>query len=201
MLSKSRTFRCFIAVYPNREAIEAVTPFVEDLRARSTQVRWERIPNLHITLKFLGDTTAEQVRSLDMLLRRSVEGMSAITTQLDTPGAFPHFRRPKVVWLGFSQRCRELDILQRAVEDACVTLGFERELKSFTPHFTIGRVPADRRIFDLEKDIRACRFQAVLVTFSDLRIMESTLKPGGAVHREVTRIELVRTPGGVPSFQ
>lgn len=194
MLTSARTFRCFLAVYPDRAALDGVTPFLDELRARNTLVKWERVPQLHITVKFLGDSTAELVRSLEVLLRRNLAEMAPITALLDTPGAFPHFRRPKVVWLGFSQRCRELDALQRVVEDACVTLGYPRELKSFTPHFTVGRIPADRRVFDLEKDVRACRFQAVPVTFSDLRIMESTLAPGGAQHREVYRIEFNRTP-------
>ncbi len=189
MLTKARTFRCFIAAYPNREALDGIAPFLDGMRARNTLVKWERLPLLHITVKFLGDSTAELVRSLDVLLRRNLQDVRPFTALLDTPGGFPHFRKPKVVWLGFSQRCRELDVIHRAVEDACVTLGYPRELKSFTPHFTIGRISAERRVFDLEKDVRACRFQAVPVTFSDLRIMESTLAPGGAQHREVYRIE------------
>jgi 2'-5' RNA ligase len=54
-------------------------------------------------------------------------------------GAFPNFRRARVVWLGVGQDPR-LELLHHDVEVACERLGFEVEGRPFRPHLTLARV-------------------------------------------------------------
>ena len=54
-------------------------------------------------------------------------------------GAFPNFRRARVVWIGVEQEPR-LELLHHDLELACEQEGFEVEGRPFRPHITLARV-------------------------------------------------------------
>ncbi len=203
--------RSFIALYPDPAARGEMARFVECLRRRERGVRWEEADKIHVTVKFLGDVEARTLDAIARALREGVaamrEGVAAMRERLaamplppdgiagliDRTGGFPNLRRPRIVWLGFSAPPPETLTLQTLTEEVCVRAGAEREDKPFTPHFTIGRVRRDADTTGLENALQACSFQSTPVRFTRLRIMESTLTPQGAVHKERTHISL--TPG------
>jgi 2'-5' RNA ligase len=189
----SNLIRSFIALYPDESAKQHIANFLQCMRARNRAVRWERPDNVHITLKFLGDVESSTLDTIVHDLNARILPEGAITARLDSTGAFPGMRQPRIVWLGFTQQMESLLTLQRAVENVCETHGLERDQKKFTPHVTIGRVRLQSETAGLENDLEACSFQPATVHFSAVHIMESTLTPQGALHRERARIAL--TPG------
>jgi 2'-5' RNA ligase len=189
--------RSFIALYPDAAARAEMARFVECLRQRERGVKWEEADKIHVTVKFLGDMEARTLDAIDRALREGIAAMplppDGITGMIDRTGGFPNLRRPRIVWVGFSTPPPETPALQRLVERVCTDAGAEREDKPFTPHFTIGRVRRDADTAGLENALQACSFQSTPVRFTRLRIMESTLTPQGAVHKERSHISL--TPG------
>lgn len=100
---------------------------------------WTAPDKIHLTLRFLGETSAAQSAQL-------VAGLAPIAAQqapfqlgLQTVGWFPNFRAPNVVWLGVSGARVELEKLQRQVEDLVRRSGFAPEQRPFSPHLTIAR--------------------------------------------------------------
>ena len=189
--------RSFIALYPDSAAREEMGRFVECLRKQERGVRWEQTEKIHVTVKFIGDI---EVKALDAIAAGLQEGVAAMPLSpeglagvIDVTGGFPNLRRPRIVWLGFSTPPPEVMRLQKMVEDVCEAAGVERERKAFTPHFTIGRTRQDADTAGLENVLRACSFQDSPVRFTRLRIMESTLTPQGAIHKE--RVSISLTPG------
>ena len=195
------TVRAFIALYPDPAAREEMARFTGCLRARERGVRWEQAEKIHVTVKFLGDTETRVLDAMAEALRDAVGAMRAgdelpdtgIEGVVDSVGGFPNQRRPRIVWLGFSRAPEAVLLLQRVVEDVCEGHGAERERKAFTPHFTIGRVRQGGDTAGLEKALQACSFQPSPVRFTRLCIMESTLAPSGAIHKE--RFSIPLTPG------
>lgn len=195
------TVRAFIALYPDPAARVEVARFVDCLRTRERGVRWEQAEKIHITMKFLADTETETLDAMASALEDAVVAMQAdgglpatgIEGVIDAVGGFPNLRRPRIVWLGFSRPPEAVAMLQRVVEEACAAFGAEREERAFTPHFTIGRVRRDADTAGLEKGLQACSFHPSPVRFTRLCIMESTLAPTGAMHKE--RISISLTPG------
>jgi 2'-5' RNA ligase len=99
-------------------------------------------------------------------------------------GAFPNFRRARVVWIGVEQE-RRLELLHHDLELACERVGFEVEGRPFRPHVTLARVrnplPADR-LKAFARVARSVRVRAI-VPVERITLFESILAPSGARYR------------------
>lgn len=95
--------------------------------------------NLHLTLRFLGDT--DDV-AFDRLLAALEDRVlpAPFLVRLGALGAFPNGRRASVLWLDVSDGADRLEGLHAAVEDACEVAGFDPEERPFRPHVTLSRV-------------------------------------------------------------
>lgn len=150
-------------------------------------VRWTPAEKIHLTLRFLGDTTEEQRTELAATLGAITASHSSFDLRLDGWGCFPNERRPSVIWLGVGEDLAALNALQSRVELAARNAGFEAERRAFSPHLTIGRVqrnadnPTRRQ---LGQSLQAPDQVAADVTFTVNRIahIRSVLKPTGAVY-------------------
>jgi 2'-5' RNA ligase len=173
--------RLFLAInFPAslREAMhEATTP----LREAAPGVGWTRPEALHLTTKFLGECAEEVVGPLTAGLAQSVARHQSVPVVVGGIGAFPNFRRPRVVWMGIDGR-GGLELLQHDVELACAKLGFEPEGRPFRPHVTLGRVrerSGEGEARELARVARTVVFREnALVTSVDL--MVSQLSRGGS---------------------
>jgi len=185
--------RSFIALYPDPDASREIAAFLDRLARKNSRIKWEKPGQVHITLKFLGDVHTYALDALQRRLESILHGSGNVEALLDSTGGFPNLREPRIIWLGFSRTVPRILEIQKAIEDECELQGLPREGKRFTPHFTIGRVKSRDGLADLENDLASCSFQAVPVRAAAVRIMQSTLTPNGAIHRE--RASIILTPG------
>lgn len=125
----------------------------EGLQAYLRTTFGERIPgravvptNWHLTLRFLGDTSADQLRAIRDELRR-VDGGPRFGLSLGRLGAFPRPARATVLWVGVDEGEAELRALAARVEAVAVAAGYAPEPKPYSPHLTLSRLnpPADLR--------------------------------------------------------
>lgn len=182
--------RSFIALHPDEKTREQIARIQSELRASPSQVKWEAVRNLHITLKFLGDTSADVLQKIEMLLRLQSlpEQFSAM---IDTVGCFPRISNPRIIWIGFSNPPSALYEIGKICEDISSSCGFERENKKFHPHFTIGRVKGTLGISDLQNALKTITFDPFEVHFNALSIMKSVLQPTGSIYSELSAIPLL----------
>ena len=103
-------------------------------------VRWVNPENIHLTLRFLGNTSADQCRELADKLRPIARAYRPVHLAVGAPGCFPNCRRPRVIWLGLAGDLVLLRALQSDIEMAIQQVGFEAETRAFAPHVTVGRV-------------------------------------------------------------
>jgi RNA 2',3'-cyclic 3'-phosphodiesterase len=183
--------RLFIALTPpptvQREVWEAFAP----LRARPLPVKWVPPENVHLTLKFLGDVSAERQQGIVDALASAAEGTKTITLVVRGAGAFPNTRSPRVVWAGIEPD-PAIEILADRVERSCALLGFPPEGRPFRPHLTLGRAERDARARDWAGvaellDGLAVDASAVL---DGVDLVRSELRRGGSVYHRVHRERL-----------
>lgn len=128
-----------------RARIAALT---SELRERAPGVRWVRPEGVHLTLRFLGATTARQVEELRPALARLARECAPAEAHVRDLGVFPGRGRPRVLWLGLLIPEPVLE-LQAACERAARAAGFPPESRPFRAHLTLGRwrddEPSSRR--------------------------------------------------------
>jgi 2'-5' RNA ligase len=119
-----------------RAACNVVT---ERLRGAGLDARFESPKKLHITLAFLGWVDPESIEPVRDALARAAHDAKPFELTLDKIGAFPHERRPRVVWIGASEQVTAFRELSRSVRAAYEDLGFTFD-KDAVAHVTIARV-------------------------------------------------------------
>jgi RNA 2',3'-cyclic 3'-phosphodiesterase len=121
-----------------QEAIEQQTS-----RLRKTLgdelVRWVAPHNLHLTLKFLGNVPNSHLDFIKRMLTQTADSHSAFDLQVSGLGSFPNSKRIRVLWVGIHAPA-ELASLQKSIESGTQRLGYEKEMRAFSPHLTLGRV-------------------------------------------------------------
>ncbi len=192
--SDSTRIRSFIAVDLDAPVQRAVRELQGELARINADVRWVRPEGLHVTLKFLGSVEAARLERVHATLAAAMAGQPALHAKVRGLGAFPSWRRPRVVWVGL--RGDGMVELAARVEDALAPLGFEREQRAFTPHLTLGRVNSPRgwpRLEEvckthLDDDFGESDIDAV-------SIYRSMLQRGGAVYTLLWTIPLDQVKG------
>lgn len=187
-MPRSDLIRCFIALYPDADALPSIESYLECLSKKDLPLRMEKIGHVHMTVRFLGDTPSATIDAIHRELEERLADQPVIEAVLDRVGVFPNARAPRVVWIGFSLGFDSFHSLHLIVEGTCRAHGIEADTKKFTPHLTVARVKDAGRWPYLEKEIESSSFQATPVQFRALHMMESALTPKGAIHRERSRV-------------
>ena len=102
--------------------------------------RWTRAENIHLTLRFLGETSDVQSRQMERDLVSVARVWQPFRLAIGTPGCFPRFQQPTVLWLGLQGQLDTLNGMQAHIEDVVQRVGFEPDARAYFPHLTIGRV-------------------------------------------------------------
>lgn len=186
--------RIFLAVFPPPAVQEAAFRAVERLRRAGDGVSWVRRDNLHYTLRFMGELGERGVTRAIGAARQAVADTPAFPATLGEVGAFPDARRARVLWLGLSEGAEPLVALARALERSLRGQGFDPADRPFTPHLTIGRVRRGAtdwtgRVAELNAD--PAHAWAPSFTVDRIRVVQSTLSPGGSIYQVRAEAALV----------
>ena len=186
-MSAIDTARAFVAIELEAPLREAIGDLQARLRPRLGAIRLVRPEGIHLTLRFLGDTSRAQVETLCPRLAAAAAPCPPAEARVAGLGLFPERGSPRVLWLGLEVPPPILD-LQRACERAARTAGFEREERPFRAHLTLGRWRERAARPDLPPaDLGMTRLDTLVLFRSDLQ-------PGGAVYTALARFPLGR-PG------
>ena len=141
------TLRLFIAIELDdamRRALKRAQTQLQDDKQNGLVaqniVRWVAPQNIHLTLKFLGNSNSAQVSALTHALAQIAQHTAPFTLTARGLGCFPNARRPNNVWVGLEGDVPCAALLARQIDDACAALGFAREERGFIAHLTLGRV-------------------------------------------------------------
>jgi 2'-5' RNA ligase len=102
--------------------------------------RWVHLANLHLTVRFLGDTPPDLVPDAAMAVRDAVSGARAFDVVLAGAGAFPAGRKARALWLGIERGAVELGALADALDPALEPLGWPPDDRPYRPHLTVARL-------------------------------------------------------------
>lgn len=177
----SEKIRLFIAIDLSEDVkdvlLETAVRMADSLPKRA--IRWVRREQLHLTLRFLGDTAVSQLPKLRQATTQIASRYQPLQLRLSGVGAFPNRKRPRVIWAGLVGELAPLQKLQSELEDQVVGMGWKREKRPFNPHITLGRVknaPLARGL-NWQVGLAGLGFGVTAV-----QLVQSELRPSGAMY-------------------
>ena len=189
------TIRSFIAVELPEDIKRGLKRIQTELGLdRDNFVKCVSPEGIHLTLKFLGGVPPQKIKDIVSFMEAASQGIKPFELQITEVGAFPDFRRPRVVWVGLKGDIDKLVAWQQRLDDGLVPLGFAKENRPFTPHLTLARVretcsPGDRQ--RLGEAVANLQVQVDdKFTVNALSLMRSQLLPAGAVYSLQAEIKL-----------
>jgi 2'-5' RNA ligase len=159
-------------------------------------VRWAKPDQFHLTLRFLGDVSADGVEDLKKSVGAVCLNAPVLSLRAEGVGFFPNSRSPRVIWAGINDGAGRLVDLQKQIEVAVQPFTAEPGEKNFTGHATLGRLKNPRPADVRDLAVRAQSLEKRLFgewTAQEIEIIRSELSPAGARHTSlaVFRLEAV----------
>lgn len=181
-------FRAFLAI----EIPEGIRGWINGeiilpLSKLPVKVKWVEPKNIHLTIRFLGDITAEQADKIKSL-SRNLSGLGNISLKLSELGTFGG-RYPRVVWIGLEGDTDKLSELRERVEGVCRVARIPRDDKRFSPHVTIGRVKSPANTAKLIAEMKRLKVKPLSFVASEMILFKSTLTPEGPIYEKVERFK------------
>lgn len=192
MNTKSGLQRTFIAVPLPRQIAETILDQTSSLRQSSQRIKWELPSKWHCTLKFLGETTHDQLETVSAKLAETLSAVKAFECSLSTCGVFFMRRDPRIVWIGLQPE-EPLKKLAESVERLARSAGFPRSDKPFKAHCTIGRIRKSLEDVEIETllgAVKSINFNDIRFVCSSVVLYQSTLHPYGSEYSELATITL-----------
>jgi RNA 2',3'-cyclic 3'-phosphodiesterase len=183
--------RTFIAIDLNSEVRARLTKVQQLLEKSGADIRWVKPERAHLTLKFLGDTTPDQVEEIGGTLKSIASAAGDFEVVFGSMGVFGPKKRPRVLWVGVQKGLEQLRGLQKAVDRKLKKSGFTPETKEYSPHLTLGRFRSNKNAGTLlefmekhpQKDCGRLNACAV-------HLIKSTLTPSGPVYEKLITARL-----------
>jgi len=172
--------RAFLAIPLPAPLQRDIARLQSELAAVLHGMRWTRPETVHLTLRFFGDTTVDDLEKVRASMLSVTLRARSFEVDLRGLGAFPDCRRPRVVWIGLHPAA-PLQLLYQVCQEELGRHGIAAESRAFAAHLTIGRC----RERDPELSALLARHAHRLIgrlPVTQLVLYESRLRPDGARH-------------------
>ncbi len=128
--------RLFVALDIDDAVRSRIARFVDGVRGFAPDARWARPESLHVTLKFIGEKSEEEVEKI----KQALETMVADSFEMSFRGYgfFPGARSARVFWVGIEAGSK-LTSLAALVDERLASLDIPKEEHAFSPHLTLAR--------------------------------------------------------------
>lgn len=181
-------FRGFIAVeIPISKTLQNLH---DEIKKSSVNVKLVELKNIHITLKFLGETKTNHIDTIEEMIQESVKEIAPFTINVQGTGVFPNTKYIKVVWVGISQS-EELKKIASSLNNQLSTIGYEKDKRPFSPHLTIGRVKTAKgkeELLTILEKYKDTIFNEI--TINHIHLKKSTLTPKGPIYEVIKEVTL-----------
>ncbi len=174
--------RAFLSIdIDDQSLLTHIKQIQQQLDLQAAKMKLVEIDNIHFTLRFFGDTKLDKISQIRERLKE-IE-IEPFVIRVAGVGAFPNNRRPRVIWIGVSEKGQQMRNLKLEIDSLLQDIGYQVEKRKYTPHATIARVrhvKDSRRIADnLETLVNKPIGD---MTISGFTMKKSTLTPTGPIY-------------------
>jgi len=145
----------------------------------SEKIKWVEPENIHITMKFFGETPDHHIPAIHAALEKAASISVPFAFNIMNTGIFGSSYKPRVIWFGIDPP-HDIVSLAESIFDELQEIGIKRDRQNYVPHLTVARI----KFLDNRE-----HFQHVIThhreghiqkeEVSSFHLFESRLSPGG----------------------
>ena len=137
--------------------------------------------NIHLTLRFIGQTPQSSISKIKEGLDLIVNNFQPFQLNIQGFGFFPNMDVPKVLWAGLSGETDILSKLVISINDRLKPLGFDNPDKEYTPHISLARSNNKETISNISQ-IMKIDYDPIPFNVKKINFISSELFPKGSVY-------------------
>ena len=187
-----KNIRAFLAIDPPEDILQAMSRLQEKLKREiGGRISWTKPQGQHLTLKFFGDISTEDVKNICSAVQNRVASGQSLNLKIEKLGVFPDARRPRVIWCGVYGDAEKLSILQKQLDSDFAGIGFPMEDRPFRAHLTLGRIKDSHGLTGISEALtKNSAFAAGEFNCTELILFQSKLSPQGATYTKLAEFAL-----------
>ena len=177
-----------IKVHPTETFLAKYYALMRPLRGEA--IKWVDPQNIHITLRFFGETPDQDIGGIAAALKRPAAGIPPFNLDICDTGIFGSSYKPRVIWFGIGQN-EVLTTLAENIKHELAVIGLLPDSQNFVPHLTIARIKyltdkkGFQRLIDLHQSGPIHKEEV-----KEFHLFESILRPQGPLYKIIESFEL-----------
>ena len=177
-----KLIRTFVAVPIPDSVIELQNSLRSTIHPKRGRIKWLRPDQLHLTLKFIGDTPESSFDDIRSLLYCIANKIRPIQLEIKKTGCFPKKERPRFMWAGISGETGKLNNLVNDIQSGLDLLGFYNDEKPYHPHITLGRARYPQKHTPNLSQFLETVYEPIPFVIEKFQFISSELFPNGPVY-------------------
>jgi len=175
--------RLFIGIkIPDEIKKEVEESVISDLRKKIREARIVPSENLHLTLKFIGETSENNIPSIEKIIDSSIETFLPVRATVRGAGIFPDEKNARVFWIGVDSQ-GTLKKLNNIIETELEKAGISKKENRFKEHITIARFKSVPKIASLKEILERYKDEVFgVMDIIEIELIKSELKSSGPVY-------------------
>lgn len=177
-----KLIRTFIAVPVPEPLFNLREKLKATISEKTGKMRWLRKDQIHLTVKFLGDTTEDSINDVRHVMQKVADEFKPFNISIQKTGCFPKIERPRVMWIGVSGELDKLYQLVEKIQKKLNPLGFPKDEKKYHPHITIARAKYPQKKTPDISTFLNTSFDPIPFPIKKVQFISSELFPNGPVY-------------------
>lgn len=157
---------------------------------KSSIIKWVEPDIMHLTLKFLGETPNNRIKSIKQILYIFSKNQKSMEIEFDQVGIFGSSYNPRVIWFGISDN----EAIKQMGEKLLLSFhenGFTSDRQNFVPHLTIGRIKKiDNKKFFQQTINKVKDSKIQTFKIDEIILYQSILRPSGPEYIKLAGFKL-----------
>jgi len=180
----------------------AITDVLQDCRLACAETdpswageKWVSPENLHLTLRFLGDTEHAALRRYAEAVRVAVSGFSPYELGIGRVRVVPQTRSASMIWAVPEPGADRTTRLAKMIDDAVAGEGAVPDPRRFSPHVTLCRARRPKRLRPdsveaMDATLAGVPGSRTSMSVRTVMLYTSTLTPEGPVYERIAVMSL-----------
>ena len=140
-----KLIRVFISVSVPKEIVSIKEMLKSTIDTRGIKISWVRDGKMHLTLRYIGNTTEESIDSINNAIHDLIGDTPIINLSISGTGSFTNRDIANTLWVGINGEIDKLDELVLKLNEKLKPLGYPTEKREFFPYITIAIINPNQK--------------------------------------------------------